>query len=363
MSKRKATISRRASDPDAVEGGKRQVSTVTDNARRGARMSDVAKIAGVSAMTVSRALRNPNVVTPETLKKIDLAIKSVGYLPNRVAGNLSSKRSNIVGLIVPSLRNSLFSETIQGIADMIAPRFDLMIANSGYSLKGEEDAVVAFLSQRVCGIVLHNVKHTARTRQLIKESGIPCVETGNLTQTPIDISVGFSNRTAARDMTLYLISRGYRRIGFVSLPLKENDRALERRHGYMEALQQQGIACDESIMLETPPGLRSGGQAFNLLMQASPKVDAAFLTGDVLAIGALLEANSAGIRVPDDVAIAGSDDSELQALISPSLTSLRFPRYEIGRRAAGLIIDRIVNDSSGPVIMDLGFELIRRKSS
>src|SRR6188474_3459143 len=125
-------------------------------AAAGAKMSDIATIAGVSAMTVSRALRNPGIVTPATLKRIRSAIKSAGYIPNRAAGALASNRSNIIGLIVPSLRNSLFVETIQGVADVLGKDFDLIIADSGYTLKGEEAAVEAFLSQRVCGIVLHN---------------------------------------------------------------------------------------------------------------------------------------------------------------------------------------------------------------
>lgn len=326
-------------------------------------MSDVAKEAGVSAMTVSRALRNPDIVTPDTLRRIRAAIDKVGYLPNRVAGNLSSSRSNIVGLIVPSLRNSLFSETIQGIADTLGAPFDLMIANSGYSLQKEEEAVVAFLSQRVCGIVLHNVEHTARTRQLIRKAGVPCVETGDLARSPIDMSVSFSNRAAARAMTEYLIESGCHRIGFVSLPLADNDRAEARRSGYIDALDAHGIETDNARIITAPPGLKSGGEAITRLLALSPAIDAAFMTGDVLALGALLEVQKRGIVVPDDLRIVGSDDNELQECITPSLTSLRFPRYEIGRRAANLVVDRLTNDGpSDPVIMDLGFKIIVRHS-
>lgn len=330
--------------------------------RRGARMSDVAEIAGVSAMTVSRALRNPSIVTQETLRKIHEAINSVGYLPNRVAGNLSSNRSNLVGLIVPSLRNSLFAETIQGVADSLDHNYDLLIANSGYTLKGEESAITAFLSQRVCGIVLHNTKHTPRARRLIEDAGVPCVETGNLTARPIDMAVGFSNHAAARAMTLRLIDRGYRRIGFVSLPLKDNDRAAERCAGFVDALAERGREADRKIMLEAGPGLRSGGQALITLLERDPSIDAVFLTGDVLATGALLEANRRGIAVPGQVAIVGSDDNELQEQVTPPLTSIRFPRYEIGRNAANILIDRVNGRSSGRTVVDLGFTIMERES-
>ena len=134
-------------------------------AARGARMTDVARLADVSIMTVSRALRQPASSIPIHLKRIDGAIDATGYLPNRIAGSLASQRSNIVGLVVPSLRNSLSCRNRQGRRRYAEPaNFDLMIADSGYVLDGEETAVAAFLSQRVCGIVLHNTKHTPRCR-------------------------------------------------------------------------------------------------------------------------------------------------------------------------------------------------------
>jgi LacI family gluconate utilization system Gnt-I transcriptional repressor len=330
---------------------------------RGARMSDVANLANVSAMTVSRALRHPAVVDSETLKRIHGAIKATGYLPNRIAGSLASQRSNIVGLIVPSLRNSLFAETVKGVADTLGDAYDLLIADSGYELQGEETAVAAFLSQRVCGIVLHNTKHTPRTRRLIQSAAIPCVETGNLVRRPIDMAASFSNHKAAYDMTAYLIGKGYKRIAFVSLPLDDNDRARERQAGYLDALKKHKRAVDRTIMLESMPGLRGGAEALVELMKKRPHIDAVFLTGDVLATGALLEANRKGWRVPNDIAIAGSDDNELQEYVSPPLTSVRFPRYDIGCTAASMLLNRIGGAPSAEHVVDLGFQIIPRQST
>jgi LacI family transcriptional regulator, gluconate utilization system Gnt-I transcriptional repressor len=330
---------------------------------RGARMTDVANLAKVSAMTVSRALRHPAIVDPETLKRIHGAIKATGYLPNRIAGSLASQRSNIVGLIVPSLRNSLFAETVKGVADTLGDAYDLLIADSGYVLDREEAAVAAFLSQRVCGIVLHNTKHTPRTRRMIQSAAIPCVETGNLVRRPIDMAASFSNHRAASDMTAYLIGKGYKRIAFVSLPLDDNDRARERQSGYLDALKAHRRPIDRNIILESAPGLRGGAGALIELMKKRPRIDAAFLTGDVLATGALLEANRKGWRVPDDIAIAGSDDNELQEYVSPPLTSLRFPRYDIGCTAASMLLDRIGGAAPLKHIVDLGFQIIPRQST
>jgi LacI family gluconate utilization system Gnt-I transcriptional repressor len=351
---------------DSVPGDRKRIQmarAARSAVRRRARMSDVAKLARVSAMTVSRALRSPEMVTPETLQRIEDAVKKIGYLPDRIAGSLSSRKSNVIGLIVPSLRNSLFAETIQGIADKLGQEYDLMISDSGYSLKNEEEAVVAFLSQRVCGMVLHNTKHTPRTVRLLKESGVPCVETGNLTRRPLDMTVSYSNFATGRAMTEYLIDCGYRQIGFVSLPLRDNDRAGQRRAGYVSALKARGLPLIPEIMLESASGLRSGCDAFAKLMQGKHPVDAVFLTGDVLAMGAILEANRRGWKIPEQVAIAGTDDNEIQENLVPSLTSIRFPRYEIGQKAAAMLLNRFEGRSTGTGVVDLGFEIIERDST
>jgi LacI family gluconate utilization system Gnt-I transcriptional repressor len=323
-------------------------------------MADVAQIAGVSAMTVSRALRAPGSVSPETLERIETAMAATGYVPNRVAGSLAARRTNLVGLVVPSLRNSLFAETVQGLSDTLGPEFDLLIADSGYSLEREEASVRAFLSQRVCGIVLHNTKHNAATRAMLAGAGVACVETGNLIRKPIDMCASFSNFEAGAAMADHLVSLGYKRVGFVSLP-QENERASERRRGFVAAMTRHGLTPEPGRLRSAAHGLRSGAMALTALMEG-PGIDAAFLTGDVLAAGALLEAQRRGWSVPGQVAIAGSDDSELQEQLQPALTTLRFPRYEIGRQAASMLLERLAGRLRGGAVLDLGFELVVRSS-
>src|SRR5215207_4482634 len=144
-------------------------------------MSDIARHAGVSPMTVSRALSDPPSVSDKMRRKVDAAVREFGYLPNRIAGSLSSKRSNVVGLIVPSIQNSLYANMIQAISDVLRTNgFHLMIANSGHRLDDEEALVAALLAQRVCGLVLHNTTHTKRVRDLVAKTGVPVIETGNL---------------------------------------------------------------------------------------------------------------------------------------------------------------------------------------
>jgi LacI family gluconate utilization system Gnt-I transcriptional repressor len=177
------------------------------------------------------------------------------------------------------------------------------------------------------------------------------------------MTVGFSNYDAACAMAGYLIGRGYKNIGFVSLPIRDNDRAAERRAGFLAAHHRRGLIPDPGLLLESPPGLRSGGLALGTLIERVPAVDAVFLSGDVLATGALLEANRRGLDVPNRIAIVGSDDNELQEAVSPPLTTLRFPRYQIGRRAAEMLMERLRNRSHDISRLDLGYEIIERASA
>lgn len=349
-----------AAEPTGIDMGRRRYT----GGRTSVRMQDVAHQAGVSPMTVSRALRDPEKVSEGLRRRVVEAVDRIGYLPNRIAASLSSDRSNVVGLILPSLRNSLFANTVQGISDVLhAAGHHLMIADSGYALAGEEAAIHAFLQQRVCGMLLHNTKHTHRTRRLIARAMVPVVEIGDLTARPLDMTVSYSNFKAAKAMTLHLAHRGYRRIGFVTLPLEDNDRSVERRRGYLAALAELGIEADPRIMLEMPGGTGAGAQSMRRLMQADERLDAVFFAGDVLAIGAILECQRQGWAVPGRVAIASFDDVDMLQSMNPAVTSVRIPRYDIGRRSAEAALDRLRGNAGARVRIDLEFEIIQRESA
>ncbi len=328
------------------------------------RIQDVARHAGVSPMTVSRALREPDKVSEAMRRRVEESVSAIGYLPNRIAGSLSSSRSNVVGLIVPSLRNSLFANTVQGISDVLrGAGHQLMIADSGYSLADEEAAIAAMLAQRVCALVLHNTRHTARAQALIERARVPVVEIGTLAAAPLDMNVSYSNVAAAKAMTLHLAQRGYRTIGLVTLPLADNDRSIERRAGYLEALAELGRDADPQLMLELPGGIGSGAEAVARLSALTPHADAIFFAGDVLAIGAVFECQRRGWDVPDRLAIASFDDVDTLRDMHPAVTSVRLPRHEIGRRSAEVLLDRVQGRAQEPVRIDLGFEIVQREST
>ena len=327
-------------------------------------MSDIARHAGVSPMTVSRAMSDPSSVSEKMRRKVEASVRQHGYVPNRIAGNLSSKRSNVIGLVVPSVRNSLYATMVQAISAMArANGLHLMIADSGHRLEDEEALVEALLAQRVCGLVLHNSTHSKRLRELLAHTDIPVIETGNLPARPIDMAVSYSNFDAARAMTSHLGRRGYRRIGFVTLPLRDNDRSRERRRGYLAALKELSLAFEPGLILEAEGGFAEGADALVRLMQIHPDIEACFFAGDVLAIGALFECQRRGWAVPGRIAIAAFDDVDLLRHTVPTVTTIRIPRQDIGRRSAELLVNRLRGASPEKVRIDVGFEIVQRGST
>jgi len=331
-----------------------------------ARMRDVAKRAGVSTMTVSRALREGGKVSEETRERVLRAVREIGYLPNHLASSLSSNRSTTIGLIVPSIDNSIYTQTIKALSEVFRRSgFQLMIAECGYDPTEEEELITTFLAHRVSGLVLHNTEHTPQAVAKIRKSGVPVVENGNIPTEPVDMAVSYSNRAAAYAMTMHLGRLGYRNIAFASLYSVHNDRSRDRIEGYREALARMGRPLDPRLMIETSRGLAAGAEAVARIMQTAPEADALFCAGDVLAVGALFECQKRGWAVPDRIALASFDDVDLLRHVSPSVTTLRLPRSEIGERSAQMLLSRIIDgaDNLRGSVVDLRFEVIQRESA
>ncbi len=329
-------------------------------------MQDVAQRAGVSTMTVSRALSEPDKVSPKVRERVVAAVRDLGYVPNHLARSLSSNRSTTIGLIVPSIDNSIYTQTVKALSDVIRRSgFQLMIAECGYDPVEEEALIATFLAHRVGGLVLHNAEHTDAARAMISQAGVPVVENGNLPRQPLDMVVSYSNHDASFAMTMHLGRLGYKRIAFASLHAANNDRSRDRIEGYLVALAQLGQMADPRLIVETSRGLAAGAAALTKVVQSVPEVDALFCAGDVLAAGALFECQRRGWAVPRRIAIASFDDVDLMRHMVPTVTTLRLPRYEIGERSAQMLVSRIVEDAAdlrGSVV-DLKFEIIQRESA
>jgi LacI family gluconate utilization system Gnt-I transcriptional repressor len=339
---------------------------LSESAERGerVRLVDVARLAGVAPITVSRALREPEKVSVDTLDRVRAAVAETGYVPDLVASSLTSRSSRLIGVIIPTVTASIYAETVGAVSDALRDkRFQSLLGNSGYDLAEEEQLVAAFLGRRADGVILSNVLHTPGTHRLLRAARIPVVETGNLTETPIDMVVGFSNYDAAFDMMRHLAERGYRRIGFIGAVSADNPQASDRQRAYRDAVTHFGLARDASLVVECPPSIEEGSRALFALVERHPQMDAVFAAGEVWAAGASLECQRQGWQVPGRIAIGGFNDAELATLLNPPLTTVRVPRYEIGRRAVELILDRLAGSPIPEKIVNVGYEIIVRAST
>lgn len=321
-------------------------------------MADVARRAGVAAITVSRALSNPTQVSAATLARIQGAIVESGYVRHALAGSLASNATRCIGVVVPVLSNSIFADTLQGLSEVLEEQgYRLLIACSQYDPLREQRIVEAFIGQRVDGIALTGVTHSGPTRAMLARARIPVVQMWNLPTRPLDCAVGFSNFEAARAMVRHLCSRGYRRVAYIGGLTYKNDRTQARERGYRQGLAEAGLRVKEAHVRRTPFEFENGAAALSDLIETDPSIDAVFAASDVLAVGALLHCLRCRWPVPRKVALAGLDGSAIGALIKPELTSIRFPRRQIGVRSAELLLDRIRGLPAG-VVEDLGFELL-----
>lgn len=327
-------------------------------------MQDVARLAKVSVITVSRVLREPDKVAEETRSRVLAAIEATGYVPNLVARSLKSRRSGVVAAVIPSVTHSIVAEVVRGMTEVLeAQGLHLLLADSGFSPDEEEALVAAFLARRPDAMYLTGTTHTAGTRRMLDAARIPVVETGNLTATPIDMVVGYSNLEAARAMTHALIAAGRRRIGYLGQSGRDYiDRVQDRHSGFAAALRDHALH-GERLEAEVELSYRGGAAGVAQLLARAPDLDALFCTSDVIAIGALFECQRRGIAVPARIAIAGMDDQEIASQCVPALSTMRMPRYEMGRRAAGLLCRRLAGERVKERAVDLGFEVVLRETT
>lgn len=326
----------------------------------GHRMEDVAKLAQVSLITVSRVINQPDKVTPTTRKRVEQAIKLVGYVPNLVAGSLASNKSKIVAALVPTLDRSVFSGTIRGLSERLAQDgYQLLLGSTGYSLHTEEQLVRTFLGRRVDALVLTGIAHTPATRRMVKDAGIPVVETWEIGTKGLDMVVGFSNQAAGKAMGDYLIAKGHRVLGFVG---GREARSEARLKGFEQAARCAERITIKSVMLTEGASYAAGREALVKLWQSRPKPDAVFFSNDALAVGALMECLRRGIRVPQDLAIAGFANLDIAEEVVPALTTVEVQAGSIGICSAEMILQRLAGQSTSSARMDLGFSIVGRGS-
>jgi LacI family transcriptional regulator, gluconate utilization system Gnt-I transcriptional repressor len=325
-------------------------------------MQDVAREAGVSPMTVSNCFKYPSRVVPATRSKVLETAARLGYVPNLIAGNLASGRSNIVAVVTPSIRNSNFAGMILGLEDALSAKGYHLIISVIEAPEREYEAVRTLVGRRVDGIVLTGVDREESTRRLLQQAATPVVETWDLNGPFIDMGVGFSTKDGARDATRLMIEKGYRRIGFAGFDGRRNRRHQERMSGFREAMTEAGLQDDLLSFVPEPSGFAGGKIAMEQLLEREPQLEGLFCVTDVLATGALFECMRRGWPVPQRFGVMGFGDYEIAAEVPPGLTTVHTPGDKIGEAAANMIVSRVEGLPTGAPVVDVGYSLTIRGS-
>jgi LacI family gluconate utilization system Gnt-I transcriptional repressor len=324
-------------------------------------LADVAKLAGVSPITVSRVVNRPELVTADTLAHVQQIIDRTGYVPNLLAGGLASKRTRLVAALVPSITNAIFVEAIQALTDRLwEAGYQVLLGLSGYPATREDALLAAVLSRRPDAIYLTGINHSPEARQRLINAKIPVVETWDMTPTPIDMLVGFSHEQIGEAVARHLLAKGHRRFGLV---WADDARALARRRGFLVELEAQGCTEAQVVTVPAPSTLTLGRQGLARLFEQGARPTAVFCSSDLLAHGALEEARSRGLAVPKELALIGFGDLEFTQHTFPALSTVRVDRAAIGRHAAELILSRIGGKNGEAKVIDVGFEIVDRGTS
>jgi LacI family gluconate utilization system Gnt-I transcriptional repressor len=328
------------------------------------RIEDVAELAGVSAITVSRVLRTPAVVAEATRRRVEQAVDRLGYVPNLAAGTLASLKSRLVAVIVPTLRSSVYADTIQGLSDELSTAgYHLMVGYSGYSADLEMSVLTAFMGRQPDAVVLTGVEHNPGLRRMLRKRKLPTVEIWDLTDEPIDMAVGFDNVAAGACVAEHLAKAGVRRPAALGSDPSREARAAKRLAGFEARCKTLGLRVPiiEPLLDGMSPQQAEAG--FRRLVSRAPDVDGLFCLNDALAIAVLMEARRLSLDVPGRMRIAGFGDFDLAAHVAPRLTTVRVPGYEIGRHAARRVLDGVNGERRRSKVEDLSFELVVRESA
>jgi LacI family gluconate utilization system Gnt-I transcriptional repressor len=326
-----------------------------------ATLDDVARLAGVSPMTVSRVVNRPELVSAKTIARVRAAIERTGYVPNLLAGGLASRRSRMVAAIVPSITNAIFVETIEALTDRLwSAGYQVVLGLSSYPATREDALLAAVLSRRPDALFLTGINHSSDTRRLLLGARIPIVEAWDLTPTPLDMVIGFSHEKVGEAVARHLHGRGYRRFGIISA---DDQRALVRQRGYVAELARAGVKAVDVASVEAPSTLALGRAAMVELLDRSRPPRVVFCGSDLLAQGALEEARARGLRVPREVAIMGFGGLDFTAHTAPPISTVAIDRAGIGRMAAEAILARIDGAATPPNVVDVGFTIIDRATT
>lgn len=325
---------------------------------------DVALAAGVSAITVSRVINQPDKVSESLRQQVQKAVDSLGYIPNQHASSLASAKSKVIGVAIPSLSNIVFTDVLRGIYDVMgAAGYKVLLVDTHYSPLEEEKMIRTLLSQAPEGMIITGGDQTKACQNMLQKSRVPIVQIMEMLEQPLDMNIGFSHFQAGYDVVTHLLQQGCSRIGFIGARM--DPRVQQRMQGYKSALDDAGKLWKNFIVTTPEPSsIMVGGELFKSLMANTNGVlDAVFCANDDLALGALFESQRMNISIPRDMAICGFNDTEAATYVNPSLTSVYVGRYEMGVKAAEMLVETLNGKTPINKIVDMGYDIKKRLST
>jgi LacI family transcriptional regulator len=321
----------------------------------------VARRAKVSISTVSRSFNHPELVNPATRKKIDTAVRKLGYIRNRAAQTMHGIRSGTIGLVVPTIDHTIFAEVIQAFSDSVdAHGFTIMIASHGYDLEREYAALRKFLEHRVDGLALIGEDHSEETYELIERQNIPAVTMWNYSETSRLSCIGADNKKAGTLAAQHLVGLGHRDIGLLFPPTTDNDRARDRRSGVQNILLDAGININPDWDVESTYSIADAKSAALRLLRVPQRPSGILCGNDVLAMGVLYAARACNMNIPEDLSVVGIGDFKGSSEVEPALTTVRLPAREIGRLAGNYLSRSITGDLTEKQRVGCDIALIER---
>ena len=300
-------------------------------------IADVAQLAGVGTMTVSRALRTPEQVSDKLREKIEAAVNELGYMPNLAASALASASSRTIAMVVPNLTEAGCSEMFAGLQQVLQPAgYQIMLAESLHHLEQEEKLLETLLA----AAILLSVEHSDTVRHWLKNASIPVMEIGAIRTDPIDMNIGIDNVAAMYELTEMLIQRGYQNIGLLCA---NQEQWIFQQHlqGWYKAMLRHHMSPNRVINAALPPNFSTGASQLPEFILAWPELDALVCVSDELACGALYECQRRRIKVPDDLAVVGFGDSDVSRVCQPPLTTMAVPHRKIGLEAGRALLERL----------------------
>ena len=308
-------------------------------------LRDVSEASGVSEMTVSRVLRNKGDVSEATREKVLRTAKRLGYVPNKIAGALASQRVNLIGVIIPSMSNMVFPEVMTAISRTLEnTELQPVVGITDYLPEKEERVLYEMLSWRPSGVIIAGLEHSDASRAMLRTSGIPVVEIMDVDGMPIDTMVGISHRTAGRKMGEAIAAQGYRKIAFLGTKMPLDHRARKRFEGFTQALAKAGIEIADQEFYSGGSALAKGREMTETVLSRTPDLDFIYYSNDMIGAGGLLYLLEKGYDIPGEIGLAGFNGVELLQGLPKQLATLDACRFEIGQKAAEIILKRSLNE-------------------